>query len=299
MTTKITTFTTVLETATSFLTKRENAHPECSILEWSSSHDNDGGVLTPKSEWEPVSSSRNDSSSGLCVDDDDNLIRNQWVLSTSAMVEYESLESMGYVTLLAVQGNKWTVISIVYASRTPTQKGDGTSTSRPSSGSPPCLPIDFNGVMNCCWERYGKANRECNGNAMSQVFHPQCRLTYSNPKDGTVTVVSSVDFCTMVSNRYSLPLHAPHAKYKDTAWVSSRDTLLGISMVIPHLALVRLKVAHPPFLWTDLLVCAKLHRDENDAVSGTKNDTAWWIVAKSSSSESFVKVDDADDCSTE
>jgi hypothetical protein len=292
MTNTTKTLATVLETATSFLTKRENAHPECYILEWSKNGNGGGGVLNPKSEWEPVSSSHDEATnrSGLC---DYDLIRNQWVLSTSATVEYESLESMGYVSLLSVPENKWTVISVVYASRTQTQKGDCTSTSRPSGGggggiSPPCLPSDFHGVMVCCWERYGKANRGCNGDAMSQVFHPHCRLTYSNPHDGTVTVVSSVDFCTMVSNRYQLPLHAPYALHKDTAWVSSRDTLLGFSMVTPNLALVRLKVAHPPFLWTDLLVCAKLHHDD---ASGT-NDNGWWIVAKSSSSESFVKVDD-------
>lgn len=38
-------------------------------------------------------------------------------------MEYKSLESMEYVSLLALQENKWIVISVIYVGRTKTQKG--------------------------------------------------------------------------------------------------------------------------------------------------------------------------------
>ena len=243
----------VLQTALSFLTRGESKHPQCCYLLLGSD-----GVLTKQDQWEPVSNG----DAGL-------VIRNQWVLDTSATVEYESNICSGYVTLLAVADSAWTAISVVSV--------DCTNRSV-------CTSEDLSGAVACCWEGYCKANRACDGTAMSQFFHPECRLTYSSKeKDGSVTVVSSTEFYDMVANRYSLPIHSPYAKFKDSSEVSARDSLLGVSLVAPELAFVRLKVGHPPFLWTDLLVCAKIR----ESLASTGDFGRWWIVAKSSSSDPF------------
>jgi hypothetical protein len=218
---------------------------DCSILELA-----DDGKITRLSQWAPV------------LDTTSLQLRNQWILSTCAAVEYESSDSCGYLTLLSVVDG-WIVISVVSSKR-----GEGIK---------PITPDDIAGALSCCWEGYCKANRACDGVAMQQVFHPLCRLTYSNQEK--VTIINSVEFCKMVTNRYSMEQHAPFRKWKDEPEVSSRDTLLGASFIAPQLGVVQLKVGHPPFLWTDLLVCAKM-------------DDRWWIVAKSSSSEPFVPVVD-------
>ena len=228
-------------------------HPQCCSLLLSSDN-----VLTKQNQWEPIS--KDDSGLVVC---------NQWVLETSATVEYESNISSGYVTLLAVADSAWMAISVV---------------SVDSTNRRVCTSNDMHGAIACCWEGYCKANRACDGKAMSQFFHSECRLTYSSKeKDGSVTVVSSAEFYDMVANRYSLPIHSPYAKFKDSLEVSARDSLLGVSLVAPDLAFVRLKVGHPPFLWTDLLVCAKIREESAD-----NGDVGrWWIVAKSSSSDPF------------
>ena len=79
----------------------------------------------------------------------------------------------------------------------------------------------------------------------------------------------------MVSERYTLPLHAPYAHLRDDPRAAEQDTLMGATFSTPDVCMVVLKVGHPPMLWTDVLTCAKL---------GNK----WWIVAKSSCNEPLL-----------
>jgi hypothetical protein len=116
---------------------------------------------------------------------------------------------------------------------------------------------------------------------MSNVFHPQCRLTYSTHDPETneegVIIRSSSEFCHMVTHRYQQEPHAKFAPFQnDRNVVGMADSMQGVSMIGPNMALVRLKIGHPPYLWSDFLVCAKL---------GPSHHHDWWIVAKSSSSE--------------
>ena len=98
------------------------------------------------------------------------VIRNVWVLPTTAIVEYEKVSSLGiasssefvgYVTLLlqeyacndmkSEQHQKWVVISVVMTAK---------STS-------PVTPPDLQGPIDACWDRYCSANRACDGAAMA------------------------------------------------------------------------------------------------------------------------------------
>lgn len=188
---------------------------------------------------------------------------NTWILSTCAVVEYEDLSTTGYVTALKPSAKSgWTVVSLLFES---------------VRDWPVVKPDDMVGAITCCWDCYRAANRACDGKAMADVFHPFARLTYVNDGDGEIVEVSSKEFCNLVEDRYNREPHSKYAKQKDRseALVASRDTLLGCSAATSKLALVRLKVGHPPFLWTDLLVCACV-------------DDKWWIVAKSSDHEDFV-----------
>jgi hypothetical protein len=200
---------------------------------------------------------------------------NTWILSSCACTEIEFDSSsqecsrqVGYIILLWLPVSmSWTVISVVL-----------TPLSRNSSIS--ITSEDMQGPITACWDRYCLANRLCDGLAMSKVFHPLCRLTYSthNPEtdEEGVIILTCSEFCHMVSNRYNEEPHSQFAPYqKDLNVVAIGDTMQGVSMIAPNIALVRLKIGHPPYLWRDFLVCAKLGPSNHD----------WWIVAKSSSSE--------------
>ena len=148
-------------------------------------------------------------------------------------------------------------------------------------------PSDMKDVMSCVCDKYCTANRACNGNKMAEVFHESCRLTYVdvsthrvNADDGDdgIRVWDCQSFCQIVTNRYtSEPPHIPYAHFKDDPLAASGDELLGVEFAecTPSVAMVTLKVGHPPFLWTDLLSCAKLGNQ-------------WYIVHKSSTSEPFL-----------
>jgi hypothetical protein len=248
----------VQSAAVSFLTTNGNhpvAHPECLVLQRS---DNELVVL-PAGSFKFVDIS--DDSEGCDV-----IIHNSWILSTCAVVEFEvSSKVVGYMTLLLLQSSKdWVVISVVETNKTP---------------STPVTSTDFLGPLKICWDDYCSANRACDGSAMAQVFHPDvCRLTYSSHgnDDDAVVVKSSAEFCRMVTGRYDTePMHIPYAAYRNDPAAAAGDTMQGVSMISPTLALVRLKVGHPPCLWSDVLVCAKVL-------------DRWWIVAKSSSSEPLL-----------
>ena len=79
----------------------------------------------------------------------------------------------------------------------------------------------------------------------------------------------------MITSRYSSPMHAPYAHLRHDPCVAAQDTLLGVTFSSADVAMVVLKVGHPPCLWTDVLTCARL-------------DGKWWIVAKSSCMEPLL-----------
>lgn len=163
----------------------------------------------------------------------------------------------------------WKVISVALA---------------PSSSSGPVLPEHFARVNDLTWNGYCHANRVCDGDLMAEYFHPTCRLTHSGGPDD-IEIIGQPAFCDKVRYRYTdkEPLHVPFAHLKDdTTTTGAGDTLQSVDLLTPHLALVTCKVGHPPFLWTDLLTCARL------SSSSSSTEGRWWIVHKSSDSEPFL-----------
>uniref|UniRef100_A0A7S3L1Q0 Uncharacterized protein n=1 Tax=Amphora coffeiformis TaxID=265554 RepID=A0A7S3L1Q0_9STRA len=113
-------------------------------------------------------------------------------------------------------------------------------------------------------------------------------MTYSY--QGNIQIIHQARFCEMVTNRYTDPQlpHKPFAHLLESEehahLLSAGDSLQGIEFVTPDLALVELRVGHPPFLWTDLLTCARLSKSEDDTDGGGR----WWIVHKSSENVPFL-----------
>ena len=145
------------------------------------------------------------------------------------------------------------------------------------------LPDDFAHVIeDMAWNGYCAANRACDGARMAQFFHQTCRLTFVND-DNEVEIMNQQTFCDMVTHRYERPPHAAfrHLQENDHSRrvVASQDSLLAVDFATPTLALVTLKVGHPPYLWTDYLTVAALDG------GGQK----WWIVHKSSCHERFLE----------
>ena len=169
----------------------------------------------------------------------------------------------GFLTLLLERGLAWVVISAVAA---------------PAAPEPPLCaaptPTDLAAVAAACWDEYCGANRACDAARMAKVFHPLCRLTFAGG-DGELVVIPCDAFLRMVGGRYATPKHAAYAHLRGDPRVAARDALLGVAFAAPDVAMVLLRVGHPPCLWTDLLTCAR--------VGG-----AWWIVAKSSCSEPLL-----------
>ena len=189
---------------------------------------------------------------------------NTWILDTCAVVEYQTSVTSGYMMALQPTAG-WTVVCHVFVDNKPDEETKIT-------------PVNLVGPATACWDEYCAANRACDGTAMAKIFHEQSRLMFVN-EEGNIVQFSSLEFCQKVQDRYQREPHAQYAAWKDQIdVVSACDTLQGCSMICPNLALVRLRVAHPPFLWSDLLICAKLAK-ENDK---------WWIVAKCSDHEEFI-----------
>jgi hypothetical protein len=135
-------------------------------------------------------------------------------------------------------------------------------------------PEDFSAVTALTWDGYCGANRASDGVAMAKVFHETCRLTYAY--NNVVQIKDQQVFCQKVTNRYSREeMHIPYAHLQNDLRAAQGDTLLSVDFATPDLAMVTLKVGHPPCLWTDILTCAKLNGQ-------------WWIVHKSSCSEPFL-----------
>jgi hypothetical protein len=218
-----------------------------------------------------------------------------------------------------------------------------------------CLPKsqDVADVTALVWDGYCNANRLCDGQLMSQYFHPKCRLTYSikihedgddkeaekeeekekrgrecfgvwfeDGKDDKksqykIVICESDKFYEKVQNRYTKEdMHIPYKHLQHHPNVGDWDGIQSIDFIpggpksgSPDLALVVLKVGHPPFLWTDVLVCARLRGEQPDnffdrldmaeealeaddhveaAAKHAKMEKVkkkWWIIHKSSENQ--------------
>jgi len=135
---------------------------------------------------------------------------------------------------------------------------------------------DFVDVLEAA-NRYLAAGRAQDGAGMAKVFHPSCRLTFS--LGGSITIISSAQFCERVEKRWEMDIHKAWSHLKDDPRIASGDTLLGVDFAGPKEALVTLKVGYPPFLYTDFLSFCKL---------GEGEAAQWWITAKSSCNVPFL-----------
>ena len=173
----------------------------------------------------------------------------------------------GFIVFLRHE-NSWKAISVALAPVSSTTAAVVT-------------PDDFAAVAALTWHGYRAASRSCDGAAMQQAFHSWCRLTYTDQND-CIQIIPAETFYDMVQYRYEkVSPHLPFAHLKHAVEMTGRqDSLLSIVFATPTLAMVTLRIGHPPFLWTDLLTCAKIRADDNDG--------RWWIVHKSSENEPFL-----------
>ncbi|GAX29276.1 hypothetical protein FisN_16Hu294 [Fistulifera solaris] len=174
----------------------------------------------------------------------------------------------GWIVLLNM-GDQWQCISATF--------------------SPPSVcttPQDYQDVIQLTWDGYSRANRMCDGKKMATVFHPMCRLTEATDVCNDTSTTRSLflknqtEFCELVTKRYDDPnsRHYPFRQLKDDlSFLSQYDSLLSIDFATDRVALVTLRIGHPPCLWTDYLTVAKI-------------SSQWWIVHKSSCSEPFPEM---------
>ena len=173
----------------------------------------------------------------------------------------------GWLVLLQYR-NIWTCISAAFSSNT----------------HDPILPEHFDAVNKLTWDGYCRANETCDDERMAQVFHRSCRLTFASESMGVV-VVDQPAFLKKVARRYEdEAMHQPYAELKHHPKLGSNNTLQSIEFATNDLCMVTLKVGHPPCLWTDLLTCCNLGKDQDQV--------GWWIVHKSSCHEPFPLTDD-------
>jgi aarF domain-containing kinase len=170
------------------------------------------------------------------------------------------------------------------------------------------LPTSFHDITALTWDGYCRANRQCDGNLMAKYFHSTCRLTYSSSKADKesytplIVICDSDAFYEKVSNRYTgEAIHQNYQHLQHNPSVGDWDTLKSIEFATPDLCMVVLDVGHPPFLWTDLLTCARIGRrqqlrhGENNEVNDDidiDNETKWWIIHKSSECELHPLIND-------
>lgn len=138
------------------------------------------------------------------------------------------------------------------------------------------LPSSYEEVNSLTWDGYCHANLTCDGKLMANYFHQTCRLTYTG-QDDRITICESEVFYDKVSGRYeNEAAHKPYRHLKNDPRLGDTNTLLSVEFASSQLAMVTLKVGHPPFLWTDLLTVGRIFDD---------GKTQWWIIHKSSDSE--------------
>jgi hypothetical protein len=126
---------------------------------------------------------------------------------------------------------------------------------------------------------------------MTEEIHHPYRHLQDHPDVGNWDGIQSIDFC------------GGGGGSSDGGGGGGLDECESYSSfsASPDLSVVVLTVGHPPFLWTDVLVCAKLeeciekkeeergddgggHKNGETAVS-RKKQKKWWIVHKSSDNQ--------------
>jgi hypothetical protein len=153
----------------------------------------------------------------------------------------------------------------------------------PYDATEPVLPTHFDAVTALTWKGYCHASRQCDGKLMAEYFHDKCRLTYTDTSKQEIAIIDAPTFYSKVEHRYTSqelsPMHIPYAHLQhDHALIGQFDTLISVDFASPTVALVVLKVGHPPCLWTDLLTCAC-----------DRNTGRWWIVHKSSEMDLYLQ----------
>ena len=173
----------------------------------------------------------------------------------------------GWMVLLEESPMIWTCISAAFG---PLQEAY-----KPS-------PQELAAVRTCAWDGYVASNRMCDGSRMAPYLHPDFRLTFvkhtvdASP-ESHVMIIPKSDFLEMVTDRYQRQPHADYAHLRDDPLVAHFDEWISAIFATPNVAMVKLKVGHPPLLWTDVLTCIK---------GGPSGE--WVIVHKSSCSEPLL-----------
>jgi hypothetical protein len=144
------------------------------------------------------------------------------------------------------------------------------------------IPKSYEEVNRLTWDGYSHANRICDGELMSTYFHRTCRLTYTGPSD-RIVICNSKEFCEKVSGRYEKEeLHMAYAHLKNSPLLDDANSLLSIDFSSAQIAMVLLRIGHPPFLWTDSLTCARILEN---------GEMKWWIMHKASDNEPHPLLD--------
>ncbi|CAL1166727.1 unnamed protein product [Cladocopium goreaui] len=99
---------------------------------------------------------------------------------------------------------------------------------------------------------------------LSQNFHEVARLCFSNAEEELVCWSRS-DFAEVLRQQPVTAAESEALRF---------DKILGVDKAGPDVALIKLQIGYPPLLYTDFLSMLRLHGH-------------WWIIAKSSDSESF------------
>lgn len=185
----------------------------------------------------------------------------------------ETILYTDFLVLLREKSNGWRIISKVYSpgqigSEAPWGKGDQARLG----------PKDLAAVTEAAWGGYLASGRAGSGEGMKKVFHPNARLTFvsqGDPQGGDLSIISSDEFCSRVDKRWEMDMHKKYAHLANDPRAAQADTLLGVDMAGPNVAMVTLKVGYPPFLYSDFLSFLKLK-------------DGWWIAAKSSCNVPFL-----------
>lgn len=142
-----------------------------------------------------------------------------------------------------------------------------------------CIDLYLNALREstAVWEGYVAAGRACSSGGMRKVFHPDCRLTFA--ADGTIVIVSSNDFCSNVENRWTMEPYVRFSHLKNDVRISAADSLVSVDFAGPNVAMVCLPISR----------CLAFASALTAVPERAESNAGWWIVAKSSDHEPWMK----------
>jgi hypothetical protein len=193
--------------------------------------------------------------------------------------------------------NPWIIFTMIV--KTSHSSSSNTTTDTDKTSIRTNHNVERQKIREACMDRYLKSNRACDGKGMAQVFHPLSRLIQiPNPESSSSTinkneiptvVISQSEFCHLVQIRYE---SLQHAAYANVLNKDQYDTWLGSASLNKSLAIGHLRVGHLPFVWSDLLLLAKLkdqytRRPSLAPESCNEDECTWWILAKTSHAQPF------------